>query len=322
MTEAQLRQKVVSVMQGWIGCKESNGSHRKIIDIYNNHKPLARGYTVKYTDAWCATCVSAAAIQLELTGIIPTECGCTNMIELFRKIGAWQENDGYVPEPGDYIFYDWQDNGGGDNKGNPEHVGMVEKVAGSTITVIEGNKNDAVERRNLQVNGRYIRGYGVPKYSSKANSNDEANTTGDLKVGDVVNFTGNRHYGSSYAGAKASGCRSGNAKITAISNGNAYPYHLIAVSGGASNVYGWVSVSDIHGAGSNGSSEIKVGDTVEYSGTVHYPSSYAGAKAVSCKGGTAKVTAISKGKPHPYHLSHTGKGCSVYGWVDAGKVSK
>jgi len=63
MTEAQLRQKVVSVMVGWLGLSEVNGGHRKIIDIYNGQKPLPVGYKVKYTDDWCATGVSAAFIQ-------------------------------------------------------------------------------------------------------------------------------------------------------------------------------------------------------------------------------------------------------------------
>lgn len=71
-----------------------------------------------------------------------------------------------MPSPGDAIFYDWQDSGSGDNTGWPDHVGIVETISGSTITVIEGNKSDAVGRRTLQVNGKYIRGYGVPKYSS------------------------------------------------------------------------------------------------------------------------------------------------------------
>lgn len=321
MTESQLRQKVVSIAQGWIGCKESDGSHKKIIDTYNAHKPLARGYAVKYTDAWCSTFASAVAIVAELTDIIPTECGCQNHIALFKSLNSWQENDAYVPEPGDYIFYDWQDNGVGDNTGYADHVGIVEKVAGSTITVIEGNYGNAVKRRNLQVNGKYIRGYGVPKYDSKADTKDEPNVSGELKVGDTVNFTGNKHFTSSYSGAKSSACRSGKAKVTAISKGKPHPYHLVAVSGGGSNVYGWVNASDIEGAASSDGS-IKVGDTVEYSGNVHYTSSYAGASKRSCKGGTAKVTAVNKGKPHPYHLVHTGKGCTVYGWVDADKVTK
>ena len=72
MTEQELRQSVVRIAQGWLGCKESNGSHKKIIDLYNSHKPLARGYPVKYTDAWCSTFASAVAIKAGLTDIIPT----------------------------------------------------------------------------------------------------------------------------------------------------------------------------------------------------------------------------------------------------------
>lgn len=161
---SKLANTIVSQAQSWIGYKESNGSHKKIIDVYNSHKPLARGYAVKYTDAWCATFVSACAIKVGFTDIIPTECSCGQMIELFKKIGAWVENDAYVPKAGDIIFYDWQDNGKGDNKGYSDHVGIVEKVNGSTITVIEGNKEEVVGRRSLAVNGKYIRGYGVPKY--------------------------------------------------------------------------------------------------------------------------------------------------------------
>jgi hypothetical protein len=167
---AYSRNTIVKQAQSWIGCKESDGSHRKIIDIYNAHKPLARGYAVKYTDAWCATFVSAVSIKCGYTAIIPTECGCPNMIQLFQRLGEWQENDAYVPSPGDVIFYDWQDSGLGDNTGSPDHVGIVEKVSGNTITVIEGNKNDAVGKRTLQVNERYIRGYGVPKYTDNSSS--------------------------------------------------------------------------------------------------------------------------------------------------------
>lgn len=42
MTEQQLRQKVVNTARGWLGRRESDGSHRAIIDLYNAHKPLAR----------------------------------------------------------------------------------------------------------------------------------------------------------------------------------------------------------------------------------------------------------------------------------------
>ena len=169
MTENELRQKVVSTAKQYLGCNEYDGSHRKIIDGYNAHKPLARGYKVTYTDAWCATFVSFVAIKCGLTDIMPTECGCGAMIELYRKLGRWVENDAYVPKAGDVIMYFWNDNGVGDCVGYPDHVGIVVSVSGNTIKVIEGNKSNSVEYRTLSVNGRYIRGYCIPNYASKSN---------------------------------------------------------------------------------------------------------------------------------------------------------
>ncbi len=159
--------KIVEVMQSWIGKKESDGSHKEIIDIYNGHTPRARGYQVKPTDSWCAATGSAAAIKLGYTDIIPTECSCGKQIELWKQMGCWVEDDSYVPNPGAYIYYDWDDSGKGDNTGWPEHVGVVEKVANGVITVIEGNNGDAVKRRNIKVNAKNIRGYGVPKYDAE-----------------------------------------------------------------------------------------------------------------------------------------------------------
>lgn len=45
--EAQLRQEFLDTADAWLGCKESDGSHKPIIDIYNAHEPLAQGYQVK-----------------------------------------------------------------------------------------------------------------------------------------------------------------------------------------------------------------------------------------------------------------------------------
>lgn len=168
MTEKELRAKVVKTAQAYLGCKESDGSHRKIIDGYNAHKPLARSYLVKYTDSWCATFVSFVAIKCGITDIMPTECGCGAMIELYKKMGRWKENDAYKPAAGDVIMYDWDDNGKGDCTGYPEHVGIVTAVNGNEMTIIEGNKSDSVSYRKLQVNGKFIRGYCLPDYAKKA----------------------------------------------------------------------------------------------------------------------------------------------------------
>lgn len=40
MTEKEIRSKVVEIAKGWLGCKESDGSHKKIIrnlSIYFNY---------------------------------------------------------------------------------------------------------------------------------------------------------------------------------------------------------------------------------------------------------------------------------------------
>ena len=182
MTENEIRQKVVTTAEKYLGCNEKDNSHRQIIDRYNSHKPLARGYAMKYTDAWCATFVSAVAIELGLTDVMPTECGCPGMIELYKKLGRWRENENYTPKPGDVIFYDWQDGANfaaTDNKGSPDHVGIVTAASCGVISVIEGNKDDAVAYRTVTVNGRYIRGFGLPDYAGRTTVSAGKSTTED-----------------------------------------------------------------------------------------------------------------------------------------------
>ena len=162
--EEQVRMEMVHTAETWLGCKKSDGSHRDIIDLYNSHTLLTRGYEVTYDDAWCATFVSAVAIGCNRTDYIPTECGCEPQIELFQERNTWQEDDGYVPLPGDIIFYHWECTELGDCGGWSDHVGIVVGTLGPFIKVIEGNKDDAVAYRITVVNAPHIRGYGVPNY--------------------------------------------------------------------------------------------------------------------------------------------------------------
>jgi hypothetical protein len=156
---------MIAQAQAWIGCNEADGSHKKIIDLYNSQSPLPRGYVVKYDDAWCATFVSAVAVACGATDIIFPECGCGKMVALHKANGTYVENDAHVPTVGDIIFYDWEDNGNGDDTALPDHVGFVEMVTGNMITAIEGNNGSAVRRRKIPVDGKYITGFAVPKYN-------------------------------------------------------------------------------------------------------------------------------------------------------------
>lgn len=175
MNERQLRQSVVDVMRGWLGWSEANGKYRKIIDLYNTQKPLPRGYKLQYDDEWCAATVTAAGIQAGLEDIIFGECSCSQMVALYQKAGRWMEDDAYTPQIGDIVMYRWDDGTNyatTDNTSNPNHVGMVAEVNGRVLTIIEGNKGQKVAARSLFVNGRYIRGYCLPDYKSKAEEDD------------------------------------------------------------------------------------------------------------------------------------------------------
>lgn len=170
MNETQARAKFVTMAQMYIGFKESTGTHKQIINTYNTISPLPRSHRMSYTEPWCATFVSAMAKLCGMLGIIPAECSCYYQVLGFQRLGRWMERDNYVPDPGDIIYYDWNDKTGSaaDNTGTPDHVGIVERVQGKTIVVIEGNYHDSVDRRYIAVNGACIRGFGLPDFASWA----------------------------------------------------------------------------------------------------------------------------------------------------------
>ena len=169
MTEIELRNRVKSIVLGWEGAVRGDARHAEILSIYNGYKPLARGYTVQKNDAYCATTASAAYIKAGIAAYTGTECGVGQWVEIARSKGIWVENDAYAPKVGDAICYDWDDAGTGDNLGYPDHVGIVVSVDGSSFVVLEGNINNGyVGRRNMQVNGRYIRGFICPDFAAIA----------------------------------------------------------------------------------------------------------------------------------------------------------
>ena len=162
------REDFVNKAITYLDRNEADGSHKAIIDLYNSITPLPVGYKLSYTDDWCAGFVSAVAKACGMTGFIFPECGCERMIKFYQKAGRWQENDAYTPQPGDIIFYDWGDSGTGDNTGFADHVGIVVAVNGTVLKIIEGNLSDKVGYRNLLINGKYIRGYGLPDFEGSA----------------------------------------------------------------------------------------------------------------------------------------------------------
>ena len=59
----------------WVGATKGSAKHLDILEVYNNYRPLARGYKVQVKDAYCATTVSAAYIRAGIAKYTGTECG-------------------------------------------------------------------------------------------------------------------------------------------------------------------------------------------------------------------------------------------------------
>ena len=123
-----------------------------------------------------------------------------------------------------------------------------------------------------------------------------------------------------------------NAKTT-VKKGNYYMYHKYP--NGYNGMYNITTNPQVAGSWINPADNVetvtkpvaqpkvyKVGDIVEFIGTKHYISANSTIGG-TCKGGQAKITKIYQlGKSkHPYHLIRvSGKGSTVYGWVDANDI--
>ena len=165
LPEAEKRLSLVAAGEKYLGANEADGSYRVILERYNSQSVLPQGYALQDGDSWCAAFVTVAAMDAGLSQKIPPECGCQRQIGLWQGLGSWQEDDGYVPQPGDIIYYDFDENRLRDCTGWSDHVGIVVGVKWPFIKVIEGNWSDAVCSRILFINDIHIRGYGLPDYS-------------------------------------------------------------------------------------------------------------------------------------------------------------
>lgn len=187
-TAKQLRNQLVKTAESYLGTKQGQSLHKLIINTFNKVKP--DGWAMTYSAPWCAAFASACAIETfgasKAKKYFPLSANCGTIITRAKSLGIWVESDSFKPGVGDWILYDWDDSGRGDNKGGPDHVGIVKKATSSKITVIEGNKGSKSEVaiREIPVNGRYIRGFVAPDYSAMAKS--KTTITYTVKRGDTL----------------------------------------------------------------------------------------------------------------------------------------
>ena len=185
--ESENRNRIVNTAKSYIGTVGGSSNHSDILHFFNSVKP--QGYTAKKNDPWCSEFASACAIQTfgkkDAITYFPLSASCPRMIVEAKAKSIWVEKDSFKPSPGDFILYDWDDSGKGDNKNSPDHVGIVEKVKDGVITVIEGNYGNKVKRRNININGKYIRGFATPHYE-RIESKGYKKTTKEI-VKEVLN---------------------------------------------------------------------------------------------------------------------------------------
>ena len=108
---------------------------------------------------WCATFVSWCANECGYIedGVIPKFAYCPFGEEWFEERGQWEE-PGYIPAPGDIIFFDWEQDG------ETDHVGIVNYVEDGVVYTVEGNSNDSCRERRYEVGSVSVYGYGLPMY--------------------------------------------------------------------------------------------------------------------------------------------------------------
>ncbi|MDO4312460.1 MAG: CHAP domain-containing protein, partial [Eubacteriales bacterium] len=152
---------VLAVAESQLGYRESTSDY--IVDENDEVK----GYTCygdwygnPYGD-WCAEFVSFCMRYANVVNM-PYDSDCANWIAVLsdEEYGLYEKAEEYQPNPGDIIFFDWEQDGISD------HVGIVEEFTASTETengtvrTIEGDSEDAVSRVTYSVDNPAILGYG------------------------------------------------------------------------------------------------------------------------------------------------------------------
>ena len=158
------RDRVVQSAAALVGVQGGSEQHRLLVADYNRIRPLPVGYAVKETDDWCDIFVTVVFQRQGLSELIGRECGVERHIQIFKRLGIWNEDGNSTPKAGDIITFNWDQNSQ-QNDGWADHIGIVEKVENGIIYTIEGNStNNQVQRKTYRIGHGNIRGFASPLY--------------------------------------------------------------------------------------------------------------------------------------------------------------
>ena len=157
------RDRVLRAAASLVGVRGGTAAHHQLVNDYNSVKPLPVGYAVKTTDDWCDIFVTTVFQREGLSGLIGRECGVERHIQIFKRLGIWNEDGTTTPKAGDIITFNWDQNTQ-QNNGFADHIGIVESVSNGIIHTIEGNSNNQVRRNTYRIGHGNIRGFATPRY--------------------------------------------------------------------------------------------------------------------------------------------------------------
>lgn len=151
-TDLEARLHYLVSLLRYTGAKEGSANHAEILANYNRITPLPRNHKATKSDSWCAIFANGGAWVLGYRNF-PWECSCTNIRKKAKEIGIWNEGWTCTPKLGQWIIYDWK------NDGRMDHIGTVCWIAGNKIFVVEGNYDNAVKIRVLTVGDTNVEGF-------------------------------------------------------------------------------------------------------------------------------------------------------------------
>ena len=157
------RDRVLRAAASLVGVRGGTAAHHQLVNDYNSVRPLPVGYAVKDSDDWCDVFVTTIFQREGLSGLIGRECGVERHIQIFKRLGIWNENGASTPKAGDIITFNW-DQDSQPNNGFADHIGIVESVSNGIIHTIEGNSGNQVRRNTYRIGHGNIRGFATPRY--------------------------------------------------------------------------------------------------------------------------------------------------------------
>ena len=129
--------------------------------------------------AWCAYFISWCARQAGIpTSIISNASyACAGSDNGDFKNLDYYARGSYTPKVGDLVFFCWEG-----NSSCWDHVEIVIGVDSSNVTTLGGNTStNNVKKRSWNLSNSYIRGYGVPKYTSGSNPTPTPTPSGSVQ---------------------------------------------------------------------------------------------------------------------------------------------